>query len=274
MPKAWAAIDRNTEALTGLIEDLLDVSRIATGKIRLADADVDINEVVRDSVRTIEPKFVEKDVALSVDLPPSRACVRGDVARLRQVTGTCSSNAVKFTASGGQVDVRVTCDETAVVLVDQRYRHRHSSGLPAACVRTVPPGDADSTTGLGLGLAIVKNLVELHGGTVVATSDGIGRGARFTVTLPDRRRLLRRAASEWPLPGPLQPPSRPTRLALPWTGYCPGMSEPIGGFVTDLERYCACRRMNPHRCTTMLMHARGPCSKRSRRFSAAAISTC
>ena len=64
MPKAWAAIDRNTEALTELIEDLLDVSRIATGKLRLADADVDVNEVVRDSVRTIEPKFVEKDVAL------------------------------------------------------------------------------------------------------------------------------------------------------------------------------------------------------------------
>ena len=75
MPKAWAAIDRNTEALTELVEDLLDVSRIATGKIRLADADVDLNEVVRDSVRTIEPKFLEKDVSL-VGRPAAAAVQR------------------------------------------------------------------------------------------------------------------------------------------------------------------------------------------------------
>ena len=72
-PKAWAAIDRNTEALTGLIEDLLDVSRIATGKLRLAETDADLNEIVRDSVRTMEPKFQEKGVALSV-APPAAAC--------------------------------------------------------------------------------------------------------------------------------------------------------------------------------------------------------
>ena len=107
LPKAWAAIDRNTEALTGLIEDLLDLSRIATGKIRLAEADVDVNDVVRDSVRTIELKFEEKQVGLSVDLCAEPCRVRGDAARLRQVVVNLLSNAVKFTAAGGQV--RVCC---------------------------------------------------------------------------------------------------------------------------------------------------------------------
>ena len=109
LPKAWAAIDRNTEALTGLIEDLLDLSRIATGKIRLAEAEVDVNEVVRDSVRTIELKFEEKQVGLSVDLCAEPCRVRGDAARLRQVVVNLLSNAVKFTAAGGHVRVAVTC---------------------------------------------------------------------------------------------------------------------------------------------------------------------
>jgi signal transduction histidine kinase len=183
-PKAWAAIDRNSEALSGLIEDLLDVSRIATGKIRLAEGDVDLSEVVRDSVRTIEPRFIEKDVCLSVDVPPQPCSVHGDVARLRQVAGNLLSNAARFTARGGRVDVGVTCDDTAVVLtVTDTGIGIHPDFLPHV-FEQFRQGDAESTTGLGLGLAIVKNLVELHGGTVLAASDGIGRGARFTVALP------------------------------------------------------------------------------------------
>lgn len=184
MPKAWAAIDRNAEALTGLIEDLLDVSRIATGKLHLAQVDVDINEVVHDSVRSIEPAFEEKQVSLSVALQPERCNVRGDAARLRQVAVNLLSNAMKFTASGGHVEVRVTCDEAAVVVVvSDTGIGIHPSFLPHVFER-FRQGNADSTTGLGLGLAIVKNLVELHGGSVAATSEGVGRGAQFTVTLP------------------------------------------------------------------------------------------
>jgi signal transduction histidine kinase len=184
MPKAWAAIDRNTEALTGLIEDLLDVSRIATGKIRLAEADVDVNDVVRDSVRTIEPKFEEKHVGLSVNIDAEPCKVRGDVARLRQLAVNLLSNAVRFTASGGQVEVSVSCNETAITLVvSDNGIGIHPDFLPHVFER-FRQGDADGTMGLGLGLAIVKNLAELHGGTVVAASDGVGRGARFTVTLP------------------------------------------------------------------------------------------
>ncbi len=183
-PKAWAAIDRNTAALTGLIEDLLDVSRIASGKLHLADADVDLNEVVRDAVKSIEPTFDEKHVALSVDLQRQSYRVRGDDARLRQVVVNLLSNAAKFTASGGRVHVRLTCDETSVVLtVTDTGIGIHESLLPHVFER-FRQGNVDSTTGLGLGLAIVKNLVELHGGTVVAKSEGVGRGAEFVVTLP------------------------------------------------------------------------------------------
>lgn len=184
LPKAWAAIDRNTEALTGLIEDLLDVSRIATGKIRLAEADVDVNQVVRDSVRTIELKFEEKQVGLSVDLCPEPCRVRGDAARLRQVVVNLLSNAVKFTAAGGHVRVAVTChDSSAVLAVSDNGIGIHPDFLPHV-FQPFRQGESTATTGLGLGLGIVKNLIELHGGTVAAESAGVGGGSRFTVTLP------------------------------------------------------------------------------------------
>jgi signal transduction histidine kinase len=183
-PKAWAAIDRNTAALTELIEDLLDVSRIASGKLHLADGDVDLNDVVRDGVKSIEPTFEEKHVALAVEVHPQPCRVRGDDARLRQVVVNLLSNAVKFTASGGHVHVRLTCDQTSVVLaVRDTGIGIHPSFLPHIFER-FRQGDVEATMGLGLGLAIVKNLVELHRGTVIATSEGVGRGSEFVVTLP------------------------------------------------------------------------------------------
>ena len=184
-PKAWASIDRNSQALIGLIEDLLDVSRIATGKLRLADGDVDVNEILRDSVRTIEPKFEEKHVRLSVDTAAQPCLVRGDAARLRQVVVNLLSNAAKFTASGGQVEACVACRESSVVLtVSDTGIGIHPDFLPHV-FEQFRQGELETTTmGLGLGLAIVKNLVGLHGGTAVAESDGIGRGSRFTITLP------------------------------------------------------------------------------------------
>jgi signal transduction histidine kinase len=184
LPKAWAALDRNTEALTGLIEDLLDLSRIATGKIRLAEADVDVNQVVRDSVRTIELKFEEKQVGLSVELCPEPCRVRGDAARLRQVLVNLLSNAVKFTAAGGHVRVAVSCHKhSAVFVVSDNGIGIHPDFLPHV-FQPFRQGESDASTGLGLGLGIVKNLVELHRGTVTAESAGVGGGSQFTVTLP------------------------------------------------------------------------------------------
>ena len=123
-------------------------------------------------------------MSLAVEMPPQRCSVRGDGARLRQVVVNLLSNAVRFTAGGGRVDVRVTCDAAEVILVvSDTGIGIHPHFLPHIFER-FRQANADSTTGLGLGLAIVKNLVELHGGTVVATSQGVGRGAQFTVTLP------------------------------------------------------------------------------------------
>jgi signal transduction histidine kinase len=184
VPKAWAAIDRNTEALTGLIEDLLDLSRIATGKIRLAEAEVELNDVVRESVRTIELKFEEKQIALSVGLCSQPCPIRGDAARLRQVVVNLLSNAVKFTAAGGRVCVGVSRTESsAAVIVTDNGIGIHPDFLPHV-FQPFRQGESHATTGLGLGLGIVKNLVELHGGHVTAESAGVGGGSRFTVTLP------------------------------------------------------------------------------------------
>jgi signal transduction histidine kinase len=186
-PKAWAAVDRNTNALAALIEDLLDVSRIATGKFRLVESVVDLNEVASDSVRTVEPLFVEKGVVLSADFAAQPCTLRGDGGRLRQVAGNLLSNAVKFTATGGQVKISVTCqDDTAILEVTDTGIGIHPDFLPHVFER-FRQGNAESRTGLGLGLAIVKNLVELHSGTVIASSGGIGLGSRFTVTLPRMR---------------------------------------------------------------------------------------
>lgn len=188
VPKAWQAIDRNSQALTSLIEDLLDVSRIATGKIYLAQTNVDINEVVRDTVRAIEPEAHEKHVSLSVDADRGKCIIVGDVARLRQITVNLLSNALKFTASGGHIRVRVTSDDQKVVMaVSDTGIGIHPDLLPFVFDR-FRQGDANATSGLGLGLAIVKNLVELHGGSAVAASEGIGRGAEFTITLPRNSR--------------------------------------------------------------------------------------
>ena len=184
IPKGWAAVDRNTNTLAALIEDLLDVSRIATGKFHLVKSDVDLNEVARDSVRAVERLFVEKGVVLSMELSPQPCTLRGDVGRLRQVAGNLLSNAVKFTAAGGHVGISVKCQETAAVLsVTDTGIGIDPDFLPHVFER-FRQGNAESRTGLGLGLAIVKDLVELHGGTVIASSGGIGRGAQFTATLP------------------------------------------------------------------------------------------
>ncbi len=184
LPKAWAAIDRNTEALTGLIEDLLDLSRIATGKIRLAEDAVDVNDVARDSVRTMELKFGEKQIALALELCSEACPVRGDPARLRQIVVNLLSNAVKFTAAGGQVRVAVArTDSSAAVIVTDNGIGIHPDFLPHV-FEPFRQDESNVTGGLGLGLGIVKNLVELHGGTVTAESAGVGRGSRFTVTLP------------------------------------------------------------------------------------------
>jgi signal transduction histidine kinase len=183
------AIERNARVLSHLVDDLLDVSRLVGGGVRLALAPVDLVPVLRDALDASRGAADLRGVALGFEIAESLPEVVGDAPRLQQIVWNLLSNAVKFTPSGGRVTLRAdAADEQVRVVVDDTGRGIAPEYLPAVFDRF---SQADSSAsrlhgGLGLGLAIVRHLVELHGGTVGAESEGIGRGARFTVRLPVR----------------------------------------------------------------------------------------
>ncbi len=185
--RAVEAIGRNAKAQAGLIDDLLDVSRIITGRLRLDFQDVNLAQVVGAAVDTIAPAAEAKHVAIETALDPEAGPVSGDPARLQQVVWNLVSNAVKFTPGRGRVTVTVErVGQTAEIRVTDTGEGISPDFLPHVFDRF---RQADSSTtrphgGLGLGLAIVRYLVELHGGTAHAASPGRGRGATFTVGLP------------------------------------------------------------------------------------------
>jgi signal transduction histidine kinase/ActR/RegA family two-component response regulator len=185
---AIATIERNASALTHIIEDLLDLSRIVAGTLRLAPQPVDLVAVAQAALDGVRPLAATKDVqlAFSPDLEALEP-VSGDAGRLQQVIWNLLANAIKFTPEGGRVDVFIersnNCMEVRVVDTGQGIGPEF---LPHVFERFRQADDATTQrhTGLGLGLAIVRQLVELHGGNVHADSDGVGRGATFTVRLP------------------------------------------------------------------------------------------
>jgi signal transduction histidine kinase len=183
------AIERNARALSHLVDDLLDVSRLVSGGVRLELARVDLVPVLRAALDACRDAAVLRGVALGTEIAEPLPEVVGDAPRLQQVVWNLLSNAVKFTPSGGRVTLRADADgEQVRIVVEDTGRGIASEYLPAVFDRF---SQADSSAsrlqgGLGLGLAIVRHLVELHGGTVGAESEGIGRGARFTVRLPVR----------------------------------------------------------------------------------------
>jgi signal transduction histidine kinase/ActR/RegA family two-component response regulator len=185
--RALETIERNANAQAQLIEDLLDVSRIGSGRLRLEIDTVDLAAVVEDAIDAIRPAAQSKKVDVREMLDPSLGHILGDAARLRQVVWNLLTNAVKFTPSGGTVTVAVQKRDSAVeISVVDDGQGIAPEFLPNVFERF---RQADATTtrtqgGLGLGLAIVRHIVELHGGTVVVESDGPGKGARFTVCLP------------------------------------------------------------------------------------------
>jgi signal transduction histidine kinase/ActR/RegA family two-component response regulator len=185
---AIAIIERNASALAHIIDDLLDVSRIVAGTLRLAPQPVDLVAVTQAALEVVRPSAVARNVqlAFSPDLPAIQA-VSGDAGRLQQVIWNLLANAIKFTPDGGRVAVfieRLT-DDMEVRVVDTGQGISPDL-LPHVFERFRQADDATTRrhTGLGLGLAIVRQLVELHGGTVHAASEGVGRGATFTVRLP------------------------------------------------------------------------------------------
>jgi signal transduction histidine kinase/ActR/RegA family two-component response regulator len=187
LKRGAAVIERNARTLIGIINDLLDMSRIVSGNLRLEVRQIHLNEPIGEALETVAAAAEAKGVAMSLRLDPGVGTVRGDPARLKQVVWNLLANAIKFTPAGGTVEVSLTrVGEHAQLSVTDTGVGMEPSFLPFVFDRF---RQADGTTtrehsGLGLGLAIVKQLVELHGGTVEASSPGPGQGARFTVRLP------------------------------------------------------------------------------------------
>jgi signal transduction histidine kinase len=185
--RALETIERNARAQRRLIEDLLDVSRIVSGKIALELTDVVPQRVIQGAIATMQPAAQAKEVALVAALGQVTGVVRGDFARLQQVVCNLLSNAVKFTPAGGRVDVELAMSEgQAQISVTDTGQGIKPEFLPYVFERFRQEDGSISRRhgGLGLGLAIVRHLVELHSGTVEALSEGEGRGARFIVRIP------------------------------------------------------------------------------------------
>jgi len=180
-------IERNARAQGQLIDDLLDMSRIVSGTLRLDVQRVDLARAVEGALGTVQPAVLAKQIDLRTDMSADRAEVHGDAGRLQQVLWNLLSNAVKFTPGGGTVQVRLACEGTdAVIRVSDSGIGIAPEFLPHVFDR-FRQQDASITRrhgGLGLGLAIVKQLVELHGGTIAADSAGENRGTTFTLRLP------------------------------------------------------------------------------------------
>lgn len=201
---ALEVVERNARAQNKLIEDLLDVSRIITGKLRLDVQLVELEAVVTAALDTVRPAAEAKAVRLTAILDPKATTVAGDPNRLQQVVWNLLANAVKFTPKSGRVQVELSRVNSHVeIVVADSGAGITPEMLPHVFERF---RQADSSTtrahnGLGLGLAIVRQLTELHGGSVRAESDGLGKGATFTVRLPVRAVSGRQAEAQGVHPG-------------------------------------------------------------------------
>jgi PAS domain S-box-containing protein len=185
--KAMEAIERNAKAQTQLIEDLLDVSRIITGRMRLDVQQVELPLIIQAAVDAIRPAATARDIRLQMVLDPNAGPVSGDPGRIQQIIWNLLSNAVKFTPKGGTVQVRLERINSHVeITVSDTGQGIKPDFLPYIFDRFRQDDNSLSRVhgGLGLGLAIVRHLVELHGGRVEAQSAGEGYGSTFTVSLP------------------------------------------------------------------------------------------
>ena len=188
--RANAVINRQVEHLTGLVDDLLDITRISRGKIRLERRRVELNDLVRRTVEDHRSLFEENGVAIESKFAPEPLFVNADPTRLAQVVGNLLGNAAKFAGKGGLARVRVSTDpatqKPTIVVADS------GAGMTEETLAHLfePFMQGESTLdrsqgGLGLGLALAQELVKLHGGHIRAHSDGAGQGAEFVVSLPD-----------------------------------------------------------------------------------------
>jgi PAS domain S-box-containing protein len=214
--RAALVVERNAVAMTQLIEDLLDVSRIVSGKMRLDVKVMNLAKVIDAAIDSLRPGANAKEIEIRRTLDPAATSFVGDAARLQQVVWNLLSNAVKFTPRGGKVDVALAREGSSVVLTVAD----NGKGIDASFLPFVfdPFRQADGSItrahgGLGLGLAIARHLVELHGGRIEATSEGEGLGTTFTVRMPIAALAQTNAATSaldaadvrpWPTPPQLE----------------------------------------------------------------------
>jgi PAS domain S-box-containing protein len=187
LQNACAIIVRQATQLSRLVEDLLDIGRITAGKLRLTRKPVELQTIITQAVETCAPLFAERRQTLDVSVQPGPILVDVDDARIVQVICNLLNNASKYMREGGQVQLTASQEDGAAVV---RVRD-DGVGIPPAMLGSIFDlfVQIDSSRhraegGLGIGLAVVKSLVEMHGGSVAARSDGAGRGAEFTVRLP------------------------------------------------------------------------------------------
>jgi signal transduction histidine kinase/DNA-binding response OmpR family regulator len=211
--RAMETIERNATSLTQIVEDVLDISRIVSGKIRLNVQAVDLPQLVRNALDVIVPAAEAKGVRVETILDPEAAPVSGDPERLQQVFWNLLSNAVKFTERNGLVQVRLQRVDSHVEVVVSDT----GIGIPPRFLphvferfRQAEGGPARERGGLGLGLSIARQLAEMHGGTIEASSDGVGRGATFRVKIP--LMILSKAAEAPSSVFPRSTPDIPARI--------------------------------------------------------------
>jgi signal transduction histidine kinase len=193
-------IVRNVRALSQIVNDVLDVSGMVSGKTRIDPEETDVCEVIEAALENLKPTVESKGIEMHKQLGAAKCLVFGDPLRLQQIMWNLLSNAVKFTPRRGRVTVNLQCaGATCRIAVSDTGDGIPRDLLPYVFDRFRQARAAKTTPnrGLGLGLAIVKQLVELHGGNVAVESDGVGHGATFTVLLP-RLASLEEAAGSVP----------------------------------------------------------------------------
>jgi PAS domain S-box-containing protein len=213
LQKAVDTIERNATSLTQIVEDVLDVSRIVSGKIRLSVQPVDLPDIVVGAIDAVTPAADAKGIRIETVLDPQAAPISGDPERLQQVLWNLLSNAIKFTNRGGKVQVRleridshveVDVSDTGIGIAPEFLPHVFER------FRQADSGTTRERGGLGIGLSIARQLTEMHGGTITAFSGGVGHGATFRLKIP--LRIVRPAQEPAPR---AQPRPRPAMLRLP-----------------------------------------------------------
>jgi signal transduction histidine kinase/CheY-like chemotaxis protein len=184
---ALTVIERNAKAQAKIIGDILDVSRIITGNLRIDAHPVELEPIIRETIETLQLAANAKGISISLLVEPGSGSITGDPDRLQQIVWNLVANAIKFTPKNGQVEIRLRQRDSQLELTANDNGIGISSEFLPYVFERFRQADSSNTRshgGLGLGLAIVRHLVELHGGSVAAESAGPGKGAQFTVLLP------------------------------------------------------------------------------------------